>query len=581
MGLRARTTTFILFIFLGCWHANSQESDTLISGTVLADRRPLENANVVLKGTNQGVKTNYKGEFSIAAGKNDTLLVSYIGMRTTEMVVDGDAPLEIILLPKIEQLDEVRVKGKKRSRRKTLLADYPTDKSLIKTSRGILDQDQSSSFFRVVDGEDLVVIGDILTAIKVHFPNMVVDRTTNPMDPTVYFPSLSDTERAVIFDVDGFIYEKAPTYLDISMIDRIAVLRRNAAFSRYGPQGAGGVIVINTKHQTRIDEAGIDRRYDNMGLIDSIYGQLNANGLATVLPPYMIKITNAATQKEALKTFESQKQYYGDSVNYYLDMADYFRKKWNNTKKAQKILEDTEHIFGRQAQSLRALAYTYDQQGEWDNALRIYLKILKLESKAAQSFFDVAETYARLGNYRKSLAVYARYEYAIRNLDSIPFEELGADYLMTTESINIIRLKGKELSITTDADALTDVRNTRLVFEWNTEQAGFELQLQGPNEDYYSWENTLDTTDTLLLAQREKGYLSKQFFLKDEERGPWKLYVTHLEKSKNIPVYLKVTSYFDFGTPRQTSKINVFQLAPKQIPRFLLTIDTSEKTTLY
>jgi len=49
------------------------------------------------------------------------------------------------------------------------------------------------------------------------------------------------TPPKAIFDVDGFIQETAPTYLSSHDIDRIAILERNAAISRYGPMGVGGV----------------------------------------------------------------------------------------------------------------------------------------------------------------------------------------------------------------------------------------------------------------------------------------------------------------------------------------------------
>ena len=53
-------------------------------------------------------------------------------------------------------------------------------------------------------------------------------------------------------------------------IDRIAILEGNAAIARCGLQGTGGVIVINTKARTWMDDTGLIRIYNNRSLADSL-----------------------------------------------------------------------------------------------------------------------------------------------------------------------------------------------------------------------------------------------------------------------------------------------------------------------
>lgn len=149
--------------------------------------------------------------------------------------------------------------GYKRTQ-KELMADYPLNKNLIKTNRGIIDKDISSFSMRIMDKDDLISIGrDFLVTLKAHFPRMIINGTRDSvfMNERAYIKRLR-----MIFDMGGFVYEHPPTYLAVNEIDRIAVLTRNGAFARYGPSGVGGVIIINTK-ANRIDELGVKRLHDS------------------------------------------------------------------------------------------------------------------------------------------------------------------------------------------------------------------------------------------------------------------------------------------------------------------------------
>ena len=53
-------------------------------------------------------------------------------------------------------------------------------------------------------------------------------------------------------------------------IEQMAVMEGNSACIRYGAQGTGGVIIINTKAQTGMDDSGIIKTYDNRSLADSL-----------------------------------------------------------------------------------------------------------------------------------------------------------------------------------------------------------------------------------------------------------------------------------------------------------------------
>ena len=72
----------------------------LVTGLVFfaPDGEPIIGASVVLKGTRIGTATDYDGRFSLKAPLGDTLVISFIGMETTEVKIDGE-PLFISMRP--------------------------------------------------------------------------------------------------------------------------------------------------------------------------------------------------------------------------------------------------------------------------------------------------------------------------------------------------------------------------------------------------------------------------------------------------------------------------------------------------
>ena len=79
-----------------------------VSGIVMSDDGPLPGATVVVKGTSNGVSTDFDGNFSINAPADAILEVSFVGFSTLDVPVNGqDNPT--ITLATDNELDEVVV----------------------------------------------------------------------------------------------------------------------------------------------------------------------------------------------------------------------------------------------------------------------------------------------------------------------------------------------------------------------------------------------------------------------------------------------------------------------------------------
>ena len=71
---------------------NLQTQEKTIKGVISDDNGPLEGASIVLRGTQTGVVTNSKGEFTFPKPLKvgDVLLVSYLGYKTVKVKIEAN-----------------------------------------------------------------------------------------------------------------------------------------------------------------------------------------------------------------------------------------------------------------------------------------------------------------------------------------------------------------------------------------------------------------------------------------------------------------------------------------------------------
>ena len=81
-----------------------------VTGVVTSkdDGQPVIGATIQVKGTTAGTITDFEGNYTITADKGQTIVVSYVGMKTQEVVVKN-ATHNVVLATDAEVLEEVVV----------------------------------------------------------------------------------------------------------------------------------------------------------------------------------------------------------------------------------------------------------------------------------------------------------------------------------------------------------------------------------------------------------------------------------------------------------------------------------------
>lgn len=111
-----------LFVLLVSFSGIAQE----VTGVVYDDQNePLPGATVLLKGTTNGVTTDFDGNYTIEASPDDILVFSYVGFNTQEVTVTGST-LDITLRAGLE-LENVVVVGSRNTNRTATDTPVPVD----------------------------------------------------------------------------------------------------------------------------------------------------------------------------------------------------------------------------------------------------------------------------------------------------------------------------------------------------------------------------------------------------------------------------------------------------------------------
>lgn len=192
------------------------------------DNKPLSGVSVQVKGKTTGAATNERGEFSVAAGENDVLVITHVGHEPQEYVVRGTGAILIRLVPVAETMKDVVVVGYGTQRRRDLTGavgkvSSNDIKSLPVPNVGEALQGRTA-------GVQVVSSGAPGSNVTIRIRGI---GTINNSDPLL-----------VIDGVPTDIPLNAISQDDIASIE---ILKDASSAAIYGSRGANGVVLITTK----------------------------------------------------------------------------------------------------------------------------------------------------------------------------------------------------------------------------------------------------------------------------------------------------------------------------------------------
>ena len=228
-----------------------------ITGTITGaeDKQPLTGATVLVKGTTTGVTTDLNGKYSINVPLNGTvLLVSYVGMKSQELVIAGRKTIDAELINESIGLEEVVVTALGITREKKALGysvqdvksediNRTVNENVVNALGGKVSGLQVTSSAGVAGGSSFIAIRGRASLTGNNQPLFVVDGV--PIDNSQEYSGNPDDGSNNL--TNGVAYSNRAIDLNPDDIESISVLKGGAASALYGLRAANGVIVITTK----------------------------------------------------------------------------------------------------------------------------------------------------------------------------------------------------------------------------------------------------------------------------------------------------------------------------------------------
>ena len=224
---------------------NATAENEAITGTILDEKgEPVVGASVLVKGTTNGVSTDFDGKFSINAPANAVLVCSSIGFVPQEIAVSGRNNINVALATDTEILDDVVVIGYGTAKKRDYIGSVSTLKSddVMMTNptsvesalQGMAAGVQVNSAVGVPGAPQQIKIRGVGSLSCATDPLWIVDG----------IPVQSGTMDS---SYDGETGQSIIGMLNPNDIESIQVLKDAAATAIYGSRASNGVIIVTTK----------------------------------------------------------------------------------------------------------------------------------------------------------------------------------------------------------------------------------------------------------------------------------------------------------------------------------------------
>ncbi len=213
--------------------ANVIQQQGSVSGKVTDESdRPLPGVTVIIKGTFQGTVSDSDGNYTLTnIPDNATLVFSFVGMRSQEVVVGNQTNINIVLELEAFGIEEVVAIGYGTARRKDITGSV--------TSVNIEDSPLA-----------MTPNVNALQTLKATTPGLNIGATNSSgQNPSLLVRgqnSLNASNYPLIV-LDGVVFLGSINDINPADISSVDILKDASSAAVYGSRAANGVIIINTK----------------------------------------------------------------------------------------------------------------------------------------------------------------------------------------------------------------------------------------------------------------------------------------------------------------------------------------------
>jgi len=247
------------------------------------------------------------------------------------------------------------------------------------------------------------------------------------------------------------------------------------------------------------------------------------------------------------------------NASFFIEVSNYVAQ-WKAKDLALKILLNGIETNARNVSVLKYVAYKAEAEGNYKYAIKIYKKIQVLKPREAQSYRDLALVYQKSGAYQKALDMYN----AIFNGKHTVVNFAGLQKSLNSEMKQLVLRHRKELNLFGTPPRFLNLKEgsvqARIVFEWNTNNAEFELQFVNPQKKFFKWNHTRSENASRMEREESQGFYSEEFLLDGIGTGEWIINIESMHKKSANPLVVRYTLYKNYGGSNETSETKLLVL---------------------
>lgn len=546
------------FIDLSALQTNTSNASEfkIISGRVSDENGYLSDVVVFSRDNNLQTVTDSLGNFSIEAKIRGILEFRYVGKNTILSRISDATKKNIYMTNGNMVLDELVLENNK--------------KEVIDNGFSKQDKKRIGYSIETLSGDDIIPSNtDVKDAVSGKFSGVKIganDDLSQFVGRGLGTTILGNQYGLIV--VDGFVIKQSDSsrdngfiadtgFINPENIESVTYLKGLAATNIYGSDGSNGVLLIKTKTGSSSYKKKKKRQ---LGNTPTYIDDTEINEI--IDKPYIKEISQTKTIEEAYSVYISQRELYGKEISFFFDMASYF-KNWNNSYLMKRILSTVLEINKTlDLELLRVLAFKYNEFGMFDEAIKIYKKIISIQPNESQVYRNLALSYQLNKQFVKAQQVYDKIlNNKYDDVDSFS----GLKQTINTEYKNLVALHNSSLVTANIPDFYKKNAeyDTRIVFEWSHFNAEFDLQIVNPQRRYFTWSHTKKKESSRFIKEASQGYGLEEFFITKKDKGEWLFNITYYGKNtgnNSLPTYLKITVYNHYGKPNQTKTESIKEL---------------------
>ena len=229
---------FLTIICFSSFTAFSQKAEVTGTITDATDGTTLPGASVVIKGTTQGTVTDINGNYNIEVTLNTTLVFSFMGYESQEIVVQPNTVVNVALITQTTRLDEFVIVG------------YGVQKK--KDATGSITSVDSKAFNTGAIVTPTSLIAGKIAGVQISSNGGAPGTSSNII---IRGGSSLNASNRPLFVIDGIPISNDGTggsrnplnSINPNDIETFTVLKDASATAIYGSRASNGVIIITTK----------------------------------------------------------------------------------------------------------------------------------------------------------------------------------------------------------------------------------------------------------------------------------------------------------------------------------------------